>query len=104
MSLFQLVHISHRAELSWITASHQLLLGGNTLPTECGGGRGREGGGWGGADILQLLLILTPGKAKHQVKKKTKIVTNIKVKGMTVAVVAVVTEVTLINFQIDLVG
>ena len=68
VSLFQLVHISHRAELSWITDSHQLLLVGNTLPAECGGGRGGREGGW--ADILQLLLILTPGKAKHQVKKK----------------------------------
>ena len=60
-----------------------------------------EGGG--GADFLQLLLILTPGKATYQVKEE-KIMTNLKVKGMTVAVVAVVTEVTLINFQIDLVG
>ena len=102
MSLFQLVHVSHRAKLSWITASHQLLLGGNTLPTECGEGEG-EGGRGGGAEILQPLFILNPGKATYQVKK-TKIVTNTKVKGMTVAVVAVVTEVTLIIFQIDLVG
>ena len=57
----------------------------------------------GGGDILQLLLILTTGEATYQVRK-TKIVTNIKVKGMTLAVVAVVTEVKLINFQIDWVG
>ena len=67
-------------------------------------GRGEGEGGRGGADFLQLLFILTPGKATYQVKEEEKSVTNLKVKGMTVAVVAVVTEVTLINFQIDLVG
>ena len=54
VSLYQLVPITHGADLSWITASYQLLLGENTLQLELGGRGGRGG-------ILQLLLILTTG-------------------------------------------
>ena len=100
MSLFQLVHVSHRAKLSWITASHQLLLGGNTLPSERGGIGKRDGGR---ADILQLLLILTTGEATFQVKQNKncdKYKSERNVYGSSGSSDRSDT----INFQIDLVG